>query len=214
MLETFTLKQSLDTTRQELSQALYQHDAACRVIARLMRERDEARAALSALQEAGYTSQPRNGQAQADMDTDSAPAEIGLDEAVLTKISEKCAELSASRKGRKFAAEGLLSKETIGGLKPVASHTPHKADKGAIYCVAVDFSSEDGPIVTGGADKELLLFNKNDGSLTGRLSGHTKKITDVAFRGKSDIIFSSSADKTVKVSSYVIFGQVPHHCSL
>ncbi|CAN0547097.1 unnamed protein product, partial [Ectocarpus sp. 8 AP-2014] len=42
MLETHTLKQHLNQTRQELSQSLYQNDAACRVIARLHRERDEA----------------------------------------------------------------------------------------------------------------------------------------------------------------------------
>lgn len=54
-LETYKLQQNLRQTRQELSTALYQHDAAVRVIARLSRERDEARDALSHITVNGNT---------------------------------------------------------------------------------------------------------------------------------------------------------------
>ena len=46
-METFTLRQHVNQVRQELSNALYENDAAKRVIARLQKERDEARDALS-----------------------------------------------------------------------------------------------------------------------------------------------------------------------
>ncbi|EJK70611.1 hypothetical protein THAOC_08015, partial [Thalassiosira oceanica] len=46
LLELYDARTALDATRRELSSALYQNDAAVRVVARVARERDEARAQL------------------------------------------------------------------------------------------------------------------------------------------------------------------------
>lgn len=77
-LETYTLQQNLAQTRRELSAALYQHDAAVRVIARLTKERDEARDALSKVT-VGATRSAASGEA---MQVDSA----GLPQAVLERV--------------------------------------------------------------------------------------------------------------------------------
>jgi pre-mRNA-processing factor 19 len=47
MLESYNLKVQLHSCKKQLSNALYENDAAKRVIARLVKERDEARAQLS-----------------------------------------------------------------------------------------------------------------------------------------------------------------------
>ena len=49
MLETYELRDSLRGARKELAASLYQHDAACRTIARLTQEKEAAQKALEDL---------------------------------------------------------------------------------------------------------------------------------------------------------------------
>jgi len=95
ILETFQLKQQLAETRQELSTALYYNDSAQRVIARLQKERDEARDALSRV---SVTAAP-NGAGQANGDAMQVDGQ-GLPQDVLGKIDATQAKLSATRRKR------------------------------------------------------------------------------------------------------------------
>ena len=80
-VETYTLKQHLTQIRQELSSALYENDAAKRVIARLNIERDEARDALSKI---GIDGPPAAANGGDSMQVDS----VELPAALVTKVEE------------------------------------------------------------------------------------------------------------------------------
>jgi hypothetical protein len=99
-LETYQLKQQLAQTRQELSTALYQHDAAVRVIARLSRERDEAREALSKLSINGNSA----GSGEA-MQVDNS----GLPEELVAVVTETQSKYVAQLKVFWFCLEGMLT---------------------------------------------------------------------------------------------------------
>jgi pre-mRNA-processing factor 19 len=81
-LETFNLRKQLLETRQELSTALYQHDAACRVIARLEKERNDAREALAKVSVDGI-----KAPAGESMEIDS-PSGSALPDAVASRITQ------------------------------------------------------------------------------------------------------------------------------
>ena len=219
MLETFNLKQHLDATRKELSQALYQHDAACRVIARLIKERDDARALLSARLSGEAPPAPTGARVSSSEMEVSAPESESVDvesptsalgSTVVDAINAKCAELSSTRKGRKASEiAGLAPKDKVisDGYVTGASHTPHKSDKPGVTCLAVGpIGAENRHILTGGVDKTALLIDASTGSVINKLNGHTKKVSVVAFHpsytgthADTDRLFTASADSTVKI---------------
>ena len=204
MLETFTLKQHLHQTRQELSQALYQHDAACRVIARVVKERDEARNALAmggggggggaAAAAAAAPAESMEVEGGAGGAGAAAADEAALGEA-LTVMAAAHKVLSKGRKKRPMP-DGLVSPDDMSKMAEAKSYTPHQASKPGILCVDVNKFNEDR-VASGGADKQVIVFDRSAGKVKARLTGHSKKVTDVAFGLKedADLIVSASADK-------------------
>lgn len=209
MLHSFTLRQQLQTARQELSHALYQHDAACRVIARLTKEVTAAREALATLKPqagipagapGGSVTHPAYG-AEAGAEKAEEPAEqAGMSDEVLMKLQDKATVLTAERKKRgKTIPEGLASQEDIRGYRQLASHVGlHSASTPGI--LALDISLKDtAKMVTGGNDKNAVVFNKDTEQVIAILQGHSKKVTSVVFHTDEDLVFTASQDQTIRV---------------
>ena len=192
MLETHTLKKHLDSVRQELSQALYQHDAGCRVIARVVKERDAARDQLAAAQ-AGLA---RGAVAAAEGEPMEAE-EAGITSAVIGKLEAKNKQLSAGRRKRKMPEE-LPTAEKLKAYTESGSHTVHQSSKPGVLSVDVH-QQHQNLMVTGGVDKEVKIFDRSSGKVEATLAGHGKKVVSVKFHPTEQVAFSCSADKSAKV---------------
>lgn len=122
MLHTFTQRQQLQNARQELSHALYQHDAACRVIARLNKEVTAAREALATLKPqagimAGSAGAAQAGAAIGAEANGSAAQPIeqaGMTADVIEKLQDKATVLTQERKRRgRTVPEDLVTQENV-----------------------------------------------------------------------------------------------------
>mmetsp|Transcript_67046 Transcript_67046/g.131501 ORF Transcript_67046/g.131501 Transcript_67046/m.131501 type:complete len:522 (+) Transcript_67046:38-1603(+) len=218
MLEMFTLKQHLDSTRKELSQVLYQHDAACRVIARLARERDESRGLLSAGQglHAQSTVQAVSagsggGTASRGMEVDTsaaaAAAAAGITDAVLSALASKGKELSKGRKKRAIPPT-LAPSEAVAKYAELSSCAPHSTKASGVTCLDVQrvptqgSASESLVTVSGGVDATARVYDHGKKQVQATLTGHAKKVTAALFHKDSgNKVLTASADKTVKIWS-------------
>lgn len=209
MLNTFTLRQQLQTARQELSHALYQHDAACRVIARLTKELTAAREALATLKpQAAIPSS--SGQVQA---MEQVPANqptvvpgtvqeaIGMQPDIVEKLQEKANVLTVERRKKsKTVPDELIDADTIRkSFKTLASHPGlHSASVPGI--LALDINAQNtSRILTGGADKTATIFNKDDEQVVTILKGHAKKVSRVVYHTLEDTAITASYDCTIRI---------------
>jgi len=193
-LETFNLKKSLDVTRQQLSLALYQHDAACRVIARVVKERDEARAALA---NAEVVLSARGLSVEGGASGAAASAPTGITEAVLAVMKDATKKLSKARKKRAVPAD-LTPVSIISGMTATGTHSFHRSDKPGIASVQAAAAAP-GRLLTAGADHTAKVFDLGSKQVTATLFGHSKKVTAAVWGVDARTAITASKDGTLRV---------------
>mgnify|MGYP002758780696 FL=1 len=150
VFETLELRKQYDTVRQDLANALYTNDASMRVIARLMKERDEAREALSSV----HTSlgMPSSSGAHEDVEMTQAAnhtmnSVTSLPVNVMEQIDSTATALTKDRRARikRGGSEGYPTSASAASLQaqsPIPSE--HHASSPGI--AAID-TSADGALV-------------------------------------------------------------------
>lgn len=108
LLEHHNIKKEYESSKEELSYALYRYDASCRVISKLISERDKLRDELMNLQQ--YNQEDPIGNSA----SDEIPQEI------LDQINLKAQELSSNRKKRSIPKD-LIKLDTIQSKQPEVS---------------------------------------------------------------------------------------------
>ncbi len=201
MLETFHLKKNLDTVRKELSQSLYQYDAACRVIARLVKERDEARRALSQMGGASNTSTTQaspsnnnNNNNNNNADAMEVDVNSGLPSSILQHIENTSNVLAKGRKKRPKPA--TLPKKDV--MKTFSQTLKKKIRSAKSSCI--DLHRDDNTVILGDKSGSVRVFDKSSGK-TVTLKGHKKNVTSVSCDRERDVFYSTSEDGTVRMWS-------------
>lgn len=202
MLETYQLKQQYHNARQELSNALYENDAAKRVIARLIRERDEARTALASVQ-ANFSTTPAAAQGVDRMDVDEQQ-EAGAEELdSLHRRMNKIAEDLSKRRKQRAIAPTCATPDQVSEYKQLGMiPNVHSVCIRAVDLFAGDFAGESREwTLTAGDDGRAVVTDwRNEGKVVANVAAHQQKINDAIWRNGTNAgsFFTASSDKTIK----------------
>ncbi|KAI0427358.1 WD40-repeat-containing domain protein [Xylaria sp. FL1042] len=178
-LETYNLNEQLARTREQLATALYQHDAAVRVISRLVQERDEARQALSRVSISAGA--PNNGDAMA-VDNE------GLSPELVAKVDETQARLSKTRKKRPVPEEWATPDDITAFAVRTSNSLP--------VANATTLASEGGYGAVGGLEGDVAIYSVEADKLERNFSVG-EPVTDSIWDGPK--VFFSTAKGSVKV---------------
>jgi len=197
MMHSFTMKQQLQTARQELSHALYQHDAACRVIARLTKEVTAAREALATLKPQQPSYMPTSSISNDETVVVPTLEVIGISQEVHQKLQDTASVLTQERKRKgKSIPEDLYTPEAIQNFTAVSSFNGlHSASAPGILCLDLQRTT----VVTGGNDKAVTVFNLDTEQIVTIMKGHSKKVMSVVLHPNTELALSGSMDSTVKL---------------
>uniref|UniRef100_A0AAZ3NXA0 Pre-mRNA-processing factor 19 n=1 Tax=Oncorhynchus tshawytscha TaxID=74940 RepID=A0AAZ3NXA0_ONCTS len=101
----------------------------------------------------------------------------------------------------KTVPEELVRAEDLSKYRQVASHAGlHSASVPGILCMDL-CPSDTNKVLTGGADKNVVVFDKKEEQIIATLKGHTKKVTSVIYHPSQSVVFSASPDSTIRVWS-------------
>jgi ribosomal RNA-processing protein 9 len=129
---------------------------------------------------------------------------IGEGLVLRTKGIATCAEITPDARFVYCAGkDGVVVKYNLNERKRVAEFARVQKDKDGHYdqilCMAV--SSDGKYLATGGKDKRLCVWSVEDDKLIRMFTQHRDEVTGVCFQKGKNILYSGSADRTVKVFS-------------
>lgn len=194
VLETFELRKHLENVRKQLAHGLYQHDAACRVISRLIQERDEARQALAMTQEKLSDYKDKFGvndlknqkfeslQKPTQEENDTYEQDnCGIYPELQEKMSSLATALFTGRKDRK-KPDDYYKPSDFNLLTEKGSYPLHSSTAPGILSLDIH-KSQCNYICTGGRDGVAVVFDSSSNKVVTTLNNslNNNQISDVQF---------------------------------
>ncbi|CRG99842.1 pre-mRNA-processing factor 19, putative [Plasmodium relictum] len=195
--EMFSLRTHVNDIRNQLSHSLYQYDAATRVIAKLLKEKNNYKEEIDNL---------RNQIFQLKSGSDINEFEIGITEDLLNEMQTVAKDLLMKRKKRKI--ENVCSVDQWKEFKNSNEFNIHSSVIAGVTCLSLDANKykynyyddhTNHNFFSGGKDGNIYYVSLSDNKILSKLQGHLKKINSIVSHPSNFICISGSNDKTIRI---------------